>query len=119
MIDKLPDDFSNSDYRTNHITTPTAITSPPPFYTIRPNKFNRMARFKLLPKRKQNLHPKIYHKTATLHFSRVQNPTLPNKSNVKTAPNDFCFDNTPTNNDNHSPVKVYSKTNYPYPQTSF
>ena len=37
VIDNPPDDFSNSDDQTNHITTPTGITSPPPFYTIRPN----------------------------------------------------------------------------------
>ena len=116
VIDNPPDDFSNSDDQTNHITTPTGITSPPPFYTIRPNKFNKMARFKLLPKRKQTLHCEIIYKTSTLHSSTVQNPTLPNHSNFKTTPNDYFLDNTSANNDNDSPVKVYSKTNYLFPQ---
>ena len=50
-------DFLNSDDLTNHITTPTGITSQPSFHTKRPNKFIKLARFKFLPKRKQNLHP--------------------------------------------------------------
>ena len=58
MIDNPQDDFSNSDNHTNHITNPTGINSPPPFYTKRPDKPNKMARFKLLSKRKQSLQPK-------------------------------------------------------------
>ena len=105
VIDNPLNDFSNSDDQRNHITTPTAITSPPPFYTKRPNNFNKMTQFKLLPKRKQNLHPKSNHKTSTLHSSPVQNPTLPNYSTVNTTPNEYSLDNTSANNDNESPVK--------------
>ena len=119
VIDNPLDDFSNSDDQTNHITTPTDITSPPPFYAKRPNKFNKMARFKLVPKRKQNLHSKTNHKTSTLHSPPVQNPTLPNNSTVNKPPNDFPLANTFANNDNDSPVKVYSRTNYSFPPPSF
>ena len=112
VIDNPLDDFSNSDDQTNHIITPTGNTPPPPlFYTNRPSKFNNMARFKLIPKRKQNLHSKTYQKTSSLHSSQVQTPTLPYYSTVKTTPKDNSLDNTSANNDNDSPVKVYSKTN--------
>ena len=74
--------FSNSDDQTNHITTPTCITSPPTFYTKRPNKSNEKARIKLVSKRKQSLHPKTNHEILTLHSSIVQIPALPNYSNV-------------------------------------
>ena len=73
MIDNPFDHFSNSDDQTNHITTPTGITSPPPLYTKRPNKLDKMAQFKLLPERKQSFHPKTNHKTSPLLSSIVQN----------------------------------------------
>ena len=119
VIDNPQDDFSNSDDQTNHITTPTGFTSPPPFYTNRPNKFTEMSRFKLLPERKQNLHPKTKHKTSRFHSSTVQNPTLTNYSTVNTTLNDYSLDNTSAINDNDSHVKVYSKTNYPFAPPSF
>ena len=126
VIDNPLDDFSNSDDQTNPITTPTGITSPPPFHTKRPNKFKNMAQFKSIPKRKQNPHPKSNQNTSRLHSSPVQNPTLPNYSTpndtttpVTTTPNDYSLDNTSANTDNDSPVKIYSKTNYPFPPPSF
>ena len=85
LNDNPLDDFSNSDDQTNHNTTPTGITTPPTFYTTRRRNFNKMARFKLLPKRKQ----------------------------------DYSLDNTPANNDNDSPVKVYSETKFPFSPPSF
>ena len=78
---------------TPSITTPTGITSPPPCNTKRPNNFDKTALFKLLPKRKLNLHPKTNHKTSTLHSSTVQNSSIPNYSIVNTTLNDNSLDN--------------------------
>ena len=52
---KSLDNFSDtlnpfSDNQTPSIKNPTGITSPPPFYTKRPNKF-RLTRLQLFPKR--------------------------------------------------------------------
>ena len=107
-----------SDNQTISINNPTGITFPSPFYTKRPNKLH-MTRFKLFPRRKQFHQPKTNHRTSTLHSSSVQHPTLPNHSNVNTTPNDIIDDNTPVNDDTDSPIKVYSKTNYPFPPPSF
>ena len=57
----------------NIINHPTDVTSPPPFYTKRPNKI-QFPKFNLFPKRHHNSH----HKTAPLPFSPVQHPPLPN-----------------------------------------
>ena len=119
VIDNPLDDFSDSDEQTNHITTPTGNTLPLLFHTKRPNKINKIARFKLLPKRPQSLHSKTNYKTSSLHSSTVPNPTLPNYSTDNTTPNDNSLDDTPASNDIDSPVKVYSKTNYPFPPPSF
>ena len=119
VIDNPLDDFSISGDQTNHITTPTGFTSTPPFYTKRTDKIVIMARFKLLPKPKQNLHPNTNHETSTLFSSTVQNPTLPNYSTVNTTPNDYSLDNTPVNSDNESPVKMFSETNYVFAPPSF
>ena len=89
------------------------------FYTKRPNKLNKMARFKLLPKRKQSLHPKTNHKTSALYSSTVQNPPVSNNSTVNTTPNDYPLDNASVDSDNDIPVKVYSKRNYAFPPPSF
>ena len=51
VIDDPLDEFSNSDDQTNHITTPTGITSLQPTFPYKTTqKPNKMARFKLLPK---------------------------------------------------------------------
>ena len=50
----------------NHSTDVIPITSPPPFYTKRPNKI-QFPKFKLFPKRHHNSHQK----TAPLPFSPV------------------------------------------------
>ena len=117
VIDNPLDDFSHSDDQTNHVAAPTGITSPPPFYTKRPNKFNRIARFKLLPKR--NPHSKTNHKFSSLHSSTIQIPTSPNYSTVNKTPNDNSFDITSANNDNDSPLEVYSKTINSSPPPTF
>ena len=75
-----------------------------------------MARLELFPKH----YRKTNHRTSlTLPSSPVQNPTLPNYSNVSTTPNDYTVDNTPVKNEYDSPVKVYSKTDYLVPPPSF
>ena len=48
--------LDESSYNPNDTTgissNPTGITSPPPFYTKRPNRISKMTRFKFLPKTK-------------------------------------------------------------------
>ena len=85
-----------------------------------------MTRFKLFPKRQQLSQPKINYRTSTLPSSPEQHPTLPNYSTANTTqnenlvtPNDNLVNNTPVNDDTDSPIKVYSKTNYPFPPPSF
>ena len=67
---KSLDNFS--DTSTNLINHSTDITSPPPFYTKRPNKI-QFSKFNLFPKRHHNSHQK----TASLPFPPVQHPPLP------------------------------------------
>ena len=55
------------DTSTSLINHSTDVTSPPPFYTKHPNKLQ-------FPKRHHNSHQKA----ATLPFSPVQHPPLPN-----------------------------------------
>ena len=62
--------FDTSTYLINHSTD---VTSPPPFYTKRPNKI-QFPKFLSFPKRRHNSHQK----TAPLPFSPVQHPPLPN-----------------------------------------
>ena len=56
MPDNPLEDFS--DYHTNSMNNPTGFTSPPPFYSKRPDK-PIMTTFKLFPKRKQFHQPKL------------------------------------------------------------
>ena len=111
VTDNPLDDFTNSDDQTNSNTNPTVLTSPPLFYTKRPNRPNQMTRFELFLKRKQFHQSKNSDRTSTLHSSPEQNTTLPNYSTVNTSPTDKIVDNTPVTNDTDNPVKVYSKTN--------
>ena len=60
---KSLDNFS--DTSTNLINHSTGITSPPPFYTKRPNKL-QMPKFKLFPKRHHFSHPTPTLQTSTL-----------------------------------------------------
>ena len=74
---------------------PTGITSPPPFYTKRPNRISKMTRFKFLPKRKQyNVHSK----------SNPQS-SLPHYSSVTTNPNDYTLTTSPVNDEIDTPVR--------------
>ena len=116
MTDNPLEDFS--DNQTNSINTPTGIISPPPFYTKGPNRLH-MTRFKLFPKRKQFHQFNINHRTSSLTSSPVQHPTLPIYSTVNTTPNDNIVDNIPYTDKTDSPIKVYTKTNYPFPPPSF
>ena len=65
-----------SDTSTDLIHYSTGITSPPPFYTKRPNKL-QIPKFKLFPKRHHFSHPKSTLQTSTLPFSPDQQPSLP------------------------------------------
>ena len=88
---------------------PTGITSPPPFYTKRPNRISKMTRFKFLPKRKEyNVHSK----------SNPQS-SLPHYSPVTTNPNDYTLTTSPVNCEMDTPVRIYSKTNYSFTPPSF
>ena len=83
---KSLDNFS--DTSTNLINLSTGLTSPPPFYTKRPNKFP-MSKFNFFSKRHHFSYPKTTLQTSTLPpFSSDQHPSLPNYSNTNSHPND-------------------------------
>ena len=107
-----------SDNQTKSIINPTGITSPPPFYTKRPNGL-QITRLKLFPKRKQLHQPKTLYRTSTLHSSSVQHPILPSYSNVNPTPNDVIVENIPVTDDTDSPTKIHSETNDPFAPLSF
>ena len=114
-----------SDNPTNSISNPTGIISPPLFYTKRPNKLH-MTRFKLFPKRRPFLRSKLIPRTSSLPSSQEQHPTLPNYSTTNDTqhdnlhtPTDKLVNNTLVNPDTDSPIKIYSKTKYPFPPPTF
>ena len=94
----------------------TDVTSTPPFYTKRPNKI-QFPKFNLFPKRHHNSH----HKTALLPFSPVQHPPLPNYTHKNLHPNDNLTTqhdtliNNPVTSTTDTPIKIYSRINYPFP----
>ena len=112
-----------SDTSTNLINHSTGITSPPPFYTKRPNKL-QMPKFKLFPKRHDFSHPKTTLQTFTLPFSSDQHPPLHNyttknlhlNDNLAT-PHDTLINNPVTSNTD-TPIKIYSRVNYSFPAPS-
>ena len=70
--------------------------------------------------------PNINYKTSTLPSSPEQHSNLPNYSTANTTQNDNLVttndklvDNTSVNDKTASPIKVYSKTNYPFPPPFF
>ena len=65
-----------SDTPTSLINHSSGITSPPPFYTKRPNKL-QIPKVKLFPKRHLFSHPKITFQPSTLPSSE-QHPSSPN-----------------------------------------
>ena len=95
------------------------MTSPPPFYTKRPNKL-QFPKFNLFPKRHHNSHQK----TAPLPFSPVQHPPLPNHTHKNFHSNDNLTTqhNTLINNSvtptTDTPIKTYSRVNYLFPPPS-
>ena len=111
-----------SDTSTNLINHSTGITSPPPFFTKRHNKL-QLPKFKLFPKRQLFSHPKLTLQPAKLPSSE-QHPTLPNYSTTNSHPNnnlatqhDTLINNSVTSNTD-TPIKVFSRVNYPFPPPS-
>ena len=85
-----------------------------------------MTRFELIPKRQQFSQPKINYRTSTLLSSREQHPTPLNYLTANTTQNDNLItqndtlaDHASVNDDTDSPIKVYAKSNYPFPPPSF
>ena len=105
------------------IAHPTGITSPPPFYTKRPKKLH-LPKFKLFPKRHHFSHPKTILQTTPLPFSPDQHPSLPHYTNNHSHPNDNLATphdistNIPVTSDTDTPIKIYSRINYPFPPPS-
>ena len=112
-----------SDTSTNLINHSTGITSPPPFYTKRPNKFP-MSKYKLFPKRHHFSHPKTTFQTPTLPLSSDQHPSLPNYSNTNSHSNDNLatphdtLTIVPVTSNTDTPIKIYSRVNYTFPPPS-
>ena len=92
------------DTSTNLINHSTDVTSPPPFYTKRPNKI-QFPKFNLFPKQHHNSHQK----TAPLPSSPVQHPPLPNY----THKNFHSNDNLTTQHDTLTNNPVTSNTDTP------
>ena len=103
------------DTSTNIINHSTDVTSPPPFYTKRPNKI-QFPKFTWFFKRHQ--------KTAPLPFSPVQYPPLPNYTHKNfhqndnlTTQHDTLINNSVTSTTD-TPIKIYSRINYTFPPPS-
>ena len=107
-----------SDTSTNLINPSPGITSPPPFYTKRPNKL-QIPKFKLFPKRHHFSQPKITFQSSSLPPSE-QHPSLPNYSTPNSHPNDNITTqhdtiiNTSVTSNTDTPNKIYSRVNYPF-----
>ena len=111
--------LDESSYNPNDTTgissNPNGMTSPPPFYTKRPNRISKMTHFKFLPKRKQysNQTPHNVHSESNTQSS------LPPYSPVTTNPNDYTLTTSPVDCEMETPVRIYSKTNNSFPPPSF
>ena len=83
-----------------------------------------MSKFKLFPKRHHFSHTKTTFQTSTLPFSSDQQPSLPNYSNTTSHPNDNLatphdtLPNFPVTSNTDTPIKIYSRVNYPFPPPS-
>ena len=103
----------------NLINHSTDVTSSPLFYTKRPNKI-QFPKLNLFPKRHHNSHQK----TSSLPFSPVQHPPLPNYTHKNFHPNDNLTTqhdtliNNPVTSTTDTPIKIYSRINYPFPLPS-
>ena len=111
-----------SDTSRNQIFHSTGNTSPPPFYTKHPIKL-QMPKFKLFPKRPQLSHPKITLQPSTLPSSE-HHSSLPNYSTTNSHPKDNLATqhdtliNTSVTSNTDTPIKFYSRVNYPFPPPS-
>ena len=111
-----------SDTSTTLINHSTGITSPPPFYTKRHNKL-QIPKFKFIPKRPHISHLKITLQPSTLPSSE-QHSTLPNYSTTNSYPNDNLATqhdtliNTSVTSNTDTPIKIYSRVDYPFPLPS-
>ena len=111
-----------SDTSPSLINHSTCITSPPSFYTKRPNKL-QIPKFKLFPKRHHFSHPKSTFQPSTLP-SFEQHPSLPNFSTTNSHPNDNLATqhdtliNTSVTSNTDTLIKIYSRVNYPFPPPS-
>ena len=106
-----------SDTSTILINYSTGITSPSPFYTKRSNKL-QIPKFILIPKRHHFSHPKITFQPSTLPSSE-QHPSLPNYSTPNSHPNDnLATQHDTLINTSVTPIKIYSRVNYPFPPPS-
>ena len=116
-LDNLSDTPTNLNYHS------TGNTSPPPFYTKRPNKL-QICEFSFFPKRHCFSHPKAPPKISMLPFSSEQHPPLPNYSNNTTHPNDNLATphdtlvDPPVTSNTDTPIRIYSRVNYPFPLSS-
>ena len=96
-------------------SNPTGITSPPPFYTKRPNRISKMTRFKFLSKRK----PYSNQTSHNVHSKSNTQSSLPHYSPVTTNPKDYTLTTSSVDCEMDTPVRIYSKTNYFFPPPSF
>ena len=96
-------------------SNPTGITSPPPFYTKRPNRISKLTHFKFLPKRKQYSNQK----PNTGQSTSITSSSLPHYSSIITNPNDYPLNTSSVTCEMETPVRIYSKTNYSFPPPSF
>ena len=96
---------------TNLIIHSTGNTSPPPFYTKRPNKI-QLTKFNLFPKRHHNSHQKTALPSSPRPFTYVQHPPLPNFSHKNLHPNDNLTTqhdtliNNPVTSTTDTPIKI-------------
>ena len=108
-----------SSYKPNDTTgissNPTGITSPPPFYTKRPNRISKMTRFKFLSKRK----PYSNQTSHNVHSKSNTQSSLPHYSPVTTNPNDYTLTTLSVDCEMDTPVRIYAKTKYSFPPPSF
>ena len=111
-----------SETSTNLINHSTGITSPPPFYTKRPDKL-QIPKLKLFPKRHHFSHPKKTFQPSMLPSSE-QHPSLPNYSTTNSHPNDNLATqhdtliNTSVLSNTDTPINIYLRVNYPFPPPS-
>ena len=107
-----------SDTSTNLFNHSTGNTSPPPFYTKRPNKL-QLPKFKLFRKRHHFSRSKITFQPSTLPSSE-QHSSLPNYSTTNSHPNDNLATqhdtliNTFVTSNTDTPIKIYPRVNYPF-----